>query len=180
MAPYSCWSIFITPYNLPPGMCMKEHNIFFTLVIPRLWYPDRNIDVYLRPLVDELRVLWFDGIHTYDVSKKENFVMKTALIWTISDFPTYGMLSGWNTHGRLACPYCMKNIKSFQLEHRRGVLSTRMLSGGWNTRSSSILHWSRVGCFKNFPTWCPTWGDRSYWVHFQGQTNVTRRRRERW
>ena len=33
--PYSCWPVFITPYNLPPGMCMKEHNIFLTLVIPQ-------------------------------------------------------------------------------------------------------------------------------------------------
>jgi len=29
-------------------------------------------------------------------------------MWTINDFPTYGMLSGWGTHGRLACPHCME------------------------------------------------------------------------
>ena len=34
-APYSCWPVFITPYNLPLKMCMKEYNIFLTLVIPR-------------------------------------------------------------------------------------------------------------------------------------------------
>ena len=112
-APYSCWSIFITLYNLPPRMYMKEHNIFLTLVIPRPWYLGRNIDVYLRPLVDELRVLWSDGIHTYDVSKKQNFVMKAALMWTISDFSTYWMLSDWSTHKKIACPYFIKNTKSF-------------------------------------------------------------------
>ena len=111
------WPIFITPYNLPTKMCMKEYNIFLTLVIPGPWHPGRNIDVYLRPLVDELRVLRSDGIHTYDVPKKQNFVMRAALMWTISDFSTYGMLSGWSTHKKLACPYCMKNTKSFQLGH---------------------------------------------------------------
>ena len=92
---------------------MKEHNIFLTLVIPGPRHPGRNIDVYLRPLVDELRVLWSNEIRTYDVSKKHNFVMKPALMWTISDFPAYGMLSGWSTHGKLACPYCMEKTKSF-------------------------------------------------------------------
>ena len=34
-------------------------------------------------------------------------------MWTINDFPAYGMLSGWSTHGKLACPYCMENNKAF-------------------------------------------------------------------
>ncbi|CAM8965059.1 unnamed protein product [Rhodiola kirilowii] len=34
--------------------------------------------------------------------------MRAALMWTISDFPAYGMLSGWSTQGKLGCPYCME------------------------------------------------------------------------
>ena len=41
--------------------------------------------------------------------------MRTALMWTINDFPSYGMLFGWGTHGRLACSYCMEDTKAFQL-----------------------------------------------------------------
>ena len=36
-------------------------------------------------------------------------------MWTINDFPAYGMLSGWSTHGKLACPYFMENNKAFML-----------------------------------------------------------------
>jgi len=36
-------------------------------------------------------------------------------MWTINDFPAYGMLSGWSTHGKLVCPYCMENNKAFTL-----------------------------------------------------------------
>jgi hypothetical protein len=36
-------------------------------------------------------------------------------MWTINDFPAYGMLSGWSTHGKLTCPYCMENNKAFTL-----------------------------------------------------------------
>jgi len=39
------------------------------------------------------------------------------LIWIISDFPAYGMLSGWSTHGKLSCPYCMEHNKAFRLKH---------------------------------------------------------------
>ncbi|GKV24900.1 hypothetical protein SLEP1_g34441 [Rubroshorea leprosula] len=31
----------------------------------------------------------------------------------------YGMLSGWSTHGKLSCPYCMENTKAFQLQYGR-------------------------------------------------------------
>jgi len=41
--------------------------------------------------------------------------MRVALMWTINDFPAYGMVSCWSTHGKLAYPYCMKNNKAFTL-----------------------------------------------------------------
>jgi len=41
--------------------------------------------------------------------------MKVALIWTIKDFPAYGMISGRNTHEKLVCPYCKENNKAFML-----------------------------------------------------------------
>ena len=92
---------------------MKEHNIFLTLVISESQHPDRRIDVYLRTLVDELKLLWSDGIRTFDASKKQNFIIKATLMWTISDISIYGILLGWSTHRKLACLYCMENIKLF-------------------------------------------------------------------
>ena len=103
---YSCWPVFVTPYNLPPSMCMRREYIFLALIIPGPKSPGRSLDVYLRPLIDELKLLWNEGVNTFDAWKKQNFIMKAVLLWTISDFPAYGMLSGWSTHGKLACPYC--------------------------------------------------------------------------
>ncbi|KAL0373222.1 UNVERIFIED_CONTAM: hypothetical protein Scaly_1003800 [Sesamum calycinum] len=31
---YSCWPVKLTPYNLPPGMCMSSEYMFLTMVIP--------------------------------------------------------------------------------------------------------------------------------------------------
>ena len=42
--------------------------------------------------------------------------MRVALLWTISDFLAYGMLSGWSTHEKLAYPYRMERTKAFTLE----------------------------------------------------------------
>nr|GEV54169.1 hypothetical protein [Tanacetum cinerariifolium] len=116
---YSCWPVIVTPYNLPPWMCMKIPYMFLTLIIPGPYSPKNNIDVFLQPLIDELYVLWKDGIDTYDAFRERNFNLKVALMWTINDFLAYGMLSGWSTHGRISCPYCMEKSKAFHLKHGR-------------------------------------------------------------
>ncbi|XP_052621646.1 uncharacterized protein LOC128127243 [Lactuca sativa] len=105
--PYSCWPVFLSIYNLPPWMCLKEPYVQLSIVIPGKKSPGQNIDVFLRPLIDELKMIYTDGVVTYDASTKCNFTMKAILLWTVSDFPAYAMLSGWSTHGKLACSYCM-------------------------------------------------------------------------
>jgi len=74
------------------------------------------IDVYLQPLIDELKHLWEVGVQTYDSFTKQNFCMRASLLWTINDFPAYGMLSGWSTHGVMSCPICMERSKAFFLK----------------------------------------------------------------
>ncbi|KAL8124215.1 hypothetical protein AgCh_012013 [Apium graveolens] len=124
--PYSCWPVIVTPYNLPPWMCMKQPYMFLSLMIPGPTSPGKNLDVYLRPLIDELKVLWKDGIQTWDVLTQTNFNLRAALMWTISDFPAYGMLTGWSTHGKVACPYCMEHTKSFTLQ-KGAEMRTRVM-----------------------------------------------------
>jgi hypothetical protein len=119
--PYSCWSIILTVYNLPLGMCMRPKFMFSSTIILDPNSPCRNIDICFRPFIDELTQLWSSRALTYDVSRKQNFLMRAALIWTINDFPGYGMVSGWSTYGKLACPYCMENNKAFMLTNEGKV-----------------------------------------------------------
>ena len=114
---YSCWPVILTPYNLPPGMCMKTPYMFLTLIVPGPQNSKKAIDIYMQPLIEELQRLWVDGVPTYDVSTDQTFVMKAALLWTINDFPAYGMLSGWSTAGILGCPICLERSKSFRFKH---------------------------------------------------------------
>lgn len=56
-APYSCWPVFVTPLNLPPGIIMKSEYIFLTLVVPGPEHPGKKLNILLQPLVDELLML---------------------------------------------------------------------------------------------------------------------------
>jgi len=95
---------------------MSRPYMFLSCLIPGPHNPKARIDVYLQPLIDDLKKLW-SGVQTYDVSMKQNFMMRASLMWIINNFPAYGMLSGWGTQGKLACPYCMEHTKAFRLEH---------------------------------------------------------------
>ena len=88
----------VTPCNLSPEICMKDLYLFLTCIIPCPDNPKAKIDIYLQPLIDELNELWCDGVLTYDISTKHNFRLRAALMWTINDFPAYGILSRWMTH----------------------------------------------------------------------------------
>ncbi|XP_048599975.1 uncharacterized protein LOC106374078 [Brassica napus] len=103
---HSLWPVIVTPYNLPPGMCMKREFLYLSVLVPGPTHPRKSLDIYLQPLIEELQMLWKDGVEAYDISMKEIFKIRADLMWTISDFSAYGMLSGWTTHGRLSCPYC--------------------------------------------------------------------------
>ncbi|XP_056163103.1 uncharacterized protein LOC130136788 [Syzygium oleosum] len=58
---YSCWPVILTPYNLPPGMCMKTPYMFLTLIVTGPQNPKKLIDVYMQPLIEELQRLWNEG-----------------------------------------------------------------------------------------------------------------------
>ncbi|XP_074321483.1 uncharacterized protein LOC141658307 [Silene latifolia] len=118
---YSCWPVMLTPYNLPPWLCMKRQFIFLSLIISGPKNPKKNLDIYLQPLVQELKDLWKNGLLTYDVSRKQNFDMRAALLWTINDFPKIWHVIRVDYGGsKHACPYCLVNeCKSFWLKHSK-------------------------------------------------------------
>lgn len=114
---HSCWPVMLVNYNLPPWLCMKRENMMLTLVIPGPRQPGNDIDVYLRPLIEDLKELWISGVEVYDAFKKSMFNLRVILMWTINDFPAYGNLAGCMTKGKMACPICGANTSSIHLPH---------------------------------------------------------------
>ncbi|KAL0324682.1 UNVERIFIED_CONTAM: hypothetical protein Scaly_2435300 [Sesamum calycinum] len=116
---YSCWSVIITPYIFPPGMCMSSDYIFLTVVIPSPSNMKHLIDVYLEPLIEELLKLWHVGVRTYDHVTDNAFITPAMWMWTVNDLPAYGMASRWSTAGVMGCPVCMDDRRTFHLQHGR-------------------------------------------------------------
>ncbi|RDY00010.1 hypothetical protein CR513_16860, partial [Mucuna pruriens] len=83
ITPYSCWPIIVTPYNLPPKLCMIPPYMFLSLINAYRQKPKGKID--------------------------QNFRLRATLIWTIHDFPTNGMLFRWSTTRKLACSFLPHN-----------------------------------------------------------------------
>ena len=102
VAPYSCWLVILTIYNLPPEMCMRPEFMFLSTMIPSPNSPGRNTDVCLQLLIDELTLLWSSRALTNYISRKQNYFTRVALMCIINDFLAYGKVYSWSTHEKLA------------------------------------------------------------------------------
>jgi hypothetical protein len=67
---YSCWAIFIIPYNLPPSLCIKYEYMFLCLIIPGPDYPGTCLNSMLKHLIEELKQLC-EGVEAYDYNRKK-------------------------------------------------------------------------------------------------------------
>ena len=97
-----------------------------SLLIPRLDSPGRDIDVYLCPLIDELKMLWDTRVEIYNCVLKERINMLVTLMWTVSDFPAYGYLSGWSTSGYKAYPTCNEDTTFVRLRDKFSYVGHRL------------------------------------------------------
>ncbi|GKD52154.1 CACTA transposable element [Tanacetum coccineum] len=92
---YNMWPVILTTYNMPPWLCINESSFMLTLLIPGPKSTGKDIDVYLRPLIDDLKVLRAKpGVETIDVATGLKFNMRAMVLWTINDFLARSSLSG--------------------------------------------------------------------------------------
>ena len=55
---HSIWPIVLVTYNLPSWLSMKMRFCLLSLLIPGPKQPGNDIDFYLEPLVNELKLRW--------------------------------------------------------------------------------------------------------------------------
>jgi len=107
---------------------MKAPNLILSLLIPGPTAPEKEIDMYLHPLVGDLGELWNEGVSTYNAPKKETFQLHVTLLWTINDLSAYENLFELSTKGKLACLVCNKDTtlrdghRMCYMGHRRWLL----------------------------------------------------------
>ncbi|GKU94092.1 hypothetical protein SLEP1_g7626 [Rubroshorea leprosula] len=87
--PYSCWPVFLTVYNLPSELCMKSKHLFLAMIIAGPKSPRKNIDVMLRPLIDELKELWTNG----ELRFPDGYASNIARCVNMQELRLFGMKS---------------------------------------------------------------------------------------
>jgi len=92
------------------------------MVIPGKHMPSKEIDVYLQLIIKDLKELWSNGIKTLDGYTNQTFEMRATIMWTVSDFPSLGSLSGCNTYSTLACPSCNFDGIGERLRHGKKTI----------------------------------------------------------
>ena len=96
-------------YNFEPWFVTKKFFMSLCILILDKKSPTaKNIGVFIRPLLKELLQLWH-GVPALDFSKAQgsrNFTLRAVVMWTISDFPAYGLISGLCCKGYKGCPSC--------------------------------------------------------------------------
>jgi hypothetical protein len=71
---YSTWSIMLMILNLSSWLCNKQKYIMMLGFIPGPQQIENDIDTYFRPLVEDLKMLWYnDRVHIWDEHKREYF-----------------------------------------------------------------------------------------------------------
>ena len=113
---HSLCPVLLLNYNIPPWLTIKKFFIMLALLMPG---PEavtsEHMDVYMAPLIEELRELWTDGVRCHDAARwrgEARFTLRAILLWCIHDFPAYAMLAGTTNKGYCACPVCGPNTPS--------------------------------------------------------------------
>jgi hypothetical protein len=82
-------------------------------LIPGPQQPGNDIDTYFRPLVEDLKELWYnDGVQVWDEHKHECFGLKAILFVIVSDSPAARNLSGQSKKVGYGCPQCFRETDS--------------------------------------------------------------------
>ena len=63
---HKSWPVLLVIYNLPPWLCMKCKYVMLSLMISGPRQPGNDIDIYLTPLVENLKMLWEEGVDMFD------------------------------------------------------------------------------------------------------------------
>ena len=102
---HSTWPVVLSVLNLPPWLCKKCKYLMLSILVSGPKQPGDRIDVYLRPLVDDLQTLWRPGVEeVWDEFERKYFTLHVMLFTTINDNPAHRNLSGQSKRNDEACP----------------------------------------------------------------------------
>ena len=108
---YSVGALYMVLMNLPRAERFRPENVFLVGIIPGPHEPKLNINSFLKPLVEELNILWNDGVNVKLPGNNESINVKAALLCVGCDVPATRKLCGFTAHpSRKGCSKCTKSF----------------------------------------------------------------------
>ncbi|KAF5343750.1 hypothetical protein D9758_015346 [Tetrapyrgos nigripes] len=165
----STGGIYLICLNLPPSIRFKTENIFLAGIVPGPKEPSyHEINYFLKPLVDDLVLLWRTGIYINKTSQHRwGRSVKGALGPLVCDLPAARLVSGFAPHNAddFMCSICTNksrnnlNTSSWvarDIEHHREVAAQWLECQTSEERDTIFLQngirWSEL---LNLPYWDP-------------------------
>jgi hypothetical protein len=112
--PHSTWLVILSIYNIPSWLCHKRKYLLLTTLISSPKKPGIDIDVFLEPLMEDMRKLWEEGVNVYDAYRQQSFTLHAINLCTVSDNPAHLDLNG-QIKGKTACSTCLDQTTAMYL-----------------------------------------------------------------
>ena len=122
--------IYLVLLNLPREERFKWENVILVGVIPDMETMPKSINLFLKPLVDKMKVRW-KGIRLHSSFSSIPLIYRGAILLAASDIPAARRLCGFKGHS--AERGCSKCFKCFP-----GTVKTRRDFSGFDRE-----HWPR-------------------------------------
>jgi len=100
---------------------MKRKYMILCMMISGPRQPRNDIDIYLSVFIEDLRLLWDEGIEVFEAYENVNFNSRALLFCTINDFLAYENLSGYSVKGYHTFLICEGNTSYHQLKYGRNT-----------------------------------------------------------
>jgi len=110
----SICGIYLVCFNLPPELRYKAENVFLLGIVPGAREPSTHkVNHLIRPVVDDLLKLWFDGIYLTSTHKyPHRRQVKAALIPLICDLTAARCVAGLGSHASgHFCSECLLHLR---------------------------------------------------------------------
>ena len=85
--------------------------------------------MYLGPLIDDLKLLWNEGVKVFDAATGTHFNLRAMLLCTLQDYPVIGNVLGWPVKCKTGCPCCEDQFEYTRLNKAKKVFGL-VIGGG--------------------------------------------------
>jgi hypothetical protein len=124
MTNHSTWPVILTMYNISMYLCQKRKYLFLIVLISGPRQPGIDIDMFLKPVMQEFEKLWRDGAPMYDAFRQEDFTLRAIIFVTINDHPALFAMSG-QIKGKMGCLVYLDDTKWMYLDGSKKVVYLR-------------------------------------------------------